>query len=486
MNDKQMSLVLVGLIAFMAGGFLFMLLRTEPNVTTDKRLTDVRAETLAGHMGVTTQSEEKKERVKIGEHFESFEGKSGETKSSWPHFRGADYSNISQDTVPLANSWLAAGPPVLWTIDLSEGHSGAAIWKGRVYLMDYDVDRQGDALRVFSMADGQEIWRRWYKSPTKVHHGISRTVPAVTDKYVVTIGPKCHVMCVDTDTGKLRWGVDMLADYGTLLPEWYTAQCPLIDNDVAVVAPCGKEVLMMGIDCDTGNIIWRTPNPGGWNMSHSSIIPMTLLGKKQYVYCSVNGVVGVGAEGDDQGELLWKTPAWAHGVTSPSPVKVDDERIFLTVGYGGGSMMLRLKEEGGEIKAEPVFELTKKVFACEQQTPIFHDGHVFGILPNDGGGMRNQFACLNTDGKVVWSSGKSERFGFGPFLQADGKIFILNDNGELTLIRASTKGYERLAQCRPLKGRDAWAPMAIVDGKLILRDSETVICLDVRASGPQT
>jgi outer membrane protein assembly factor BamB len=205
-----------------------------------------------------------------------------------------------------------------------------------------------------------------------------------------------------------------------------------------------------------------------------------------YVYCSVNGVIGVGAEGDDQGKTLWKTSAWAHGVTSPSPIRVDDQRIFLTVGYGGGSMMLRLLEKDGSIVTEPGFELDKKTFSCEQQTPIFHENHLFSIIPNDGGAMRNQFVCLNTEGKTVWSSGKSQRFGFGPFLVADGKVFILNDNGELTLIRASVKGYEKLAQAKPLKGRDAWAPMALVDGKLVLRDSETVICLDVRAKGPQT
>ena len=28
---------------------------------------------------------------------------------------------------------------------------------------------------------------------------MSRTVPAVTDKYVVALGPKCHVMCLDAD-----------------------------------------------------------------------------------------------------------------------------------------------------------------------------------------------------------------------------------------------------------------------------------------------
>jgi outer membrane protein assembly factor BamB len=127
-----------------------------------------------------------------------------------------------------------------------------------------------------------------------------------------------------------------------------------------------------------------------------------------------------------------------------------------------------------------LFRLEKTIFSCEQHTPVLYEGHLFAVLPKDAAELRAQFACLNPDGKLVWSSGKTERFGLGPFLFADGKVFILNDNGELTLIRASVRSYERLARARVLHGRDAWAPMALVDGRLLLRDSEQLICLDVR------
>jgi outer membrane protein assembly factor BamB len=130
-----------------------------------------------------------------------------------------------------------------------------------------------------------------------------------------------------------------------------------------------------------------------------------------------------------------------------------------------------------------LLDLDKTIFACEQQTPIFWQGHLFGIMPKDAAALRGQFVCLDTEGRLRWGSGKTERFGLGPFLVAHDKILILNDNGELTMIRASLDGYEQLARAKVLKGRDAWAPMALVDGKLILRDSETMICLDLRGKG---
>jgi outer membrane protein assembly factor BamB len=407
------------------------------------------------------------------------DGQPGSGSSPWPSFRGPDFNNIALDSGRLAEQWEAGGPKLLWSAQLSEGHSGPAVWNGSVYIMDYDEPKQADVLRRFSLTDGKEIWRRWYKAPTKRNHGVSRTVPAVSEKHTVTLGPRCHVMCVDTETGNFKWGLDLAADFGTDVPLWYAGQCPLIDKNVAVLAPAGKEALLMGVDCESGKILWQTPNTDHWKMSHSSIIPMTLLGKRTYVYCSLGGVVGVSAEDSDRGTLLWKTAAWTHSVLAPSPVRIDDRRVLLTAGYGGGSMMLGLTNANGELVAAPLFELPKTTFACEQQTPIFLENHLFGILPKDAGALRGEFVCLDTNGRIVWESGKSERFGLGPFIFADNKFLILNDTGELTMARASTQGYEQLARARVLQGRDAWAPMALVDGKLLLRDSERLICLQV-------
>jgi outer membrane protein assembly factor BamB len=142
--------------------------------------------------------------------------------------------------------------------------------------------------------------------------------------------------------------------------------------------------------------------------------------------------------------------------------------------------MLELALENGQFIPRPLFTLDKTTFSCEQQTPIYHRDHLFGILPKDAAALRGQFVCLDTNGQIIWSSGRTERFGLGPFLLADDKFLILNDNGELTLIRASLSGYQQLARAKVLQGRDAWAPMAFVDGKLLLRDSEKLVCLDLR------
>ena len=82
---------------------------------------------------------------------------------------------------------------------------------------------------------------------------MSRTTPALTDKYVVTIGPKCHVACLDAATGELHWFIDLVKDHGAKVPAWYAGQCPLIENG-KVILGVGGDALITAVDIETGEV----------------------------------------------------------------------------------------------------------------------------------------------------------------------------------------------------------------------------------------
>ncbi|MBN2308206.1 MAG: PQQ-binding-like beta-propeller repeat protein [Candidatus Hydrogenedentes bacterium] len=415
--------------------------------------------------------------------FQQFGGVPAGLPGAWPRFRGPDFDNISKQDAPLAAGWDDDGPEVLWSVELGEGHAAPAVLNGRVYVIDYDEAARADAVRCFSLADGAEIWRHSYPVNIKRNHGMSRTIPAVTDDFVVTIGPRCHVVCLDAKTGAFRWGLSLQDEYGTVEPLWYAGQCPLIENGRAILAPCGPDALLVAVDCATGEVAWQTPNPKGWNMSHSSIMPMTFGGVRMYVYCAIGGVAGVAADGmPDAGRILWEAP-WDANVVAPSPVALGKGRIFLTAGYGNGSLMLELHESGGAFSAGVVFDRTPKEWlACEQQTPVYVDGLLHAIMPKDAGALRGQFACYDPDGDLVWASGPASRFGLGPFLVADGKFFVLSDDGVLTIIERSRERYIQLGQAQILDGQDAWGPIAVAGSRMLLRDSKRMVCIDAGTS----
>ncbi|RPH33929.1 MAG: hypothetical protein EHM93_02865 [Bacteroidales bacterium] len=422
------------------------------------------------------------EVINIGEKFIEYDKVVSGLTGKWTQFRGADFDNINKENIKLIDKWGKDGPKIVWKVDLGEGHAAPVIYHGKVYLLDYDEIKKSDALRCFLLESGKELWKRSYKVHVKRNHGMSRTVPAITEKYIVTIGPRCQVMCSNPQTGDLLWGVDLVKDYKSEVPFWYTGQCPFIDNDIAVIAPSGSS-LLIGIDCATGKVVWQTPNPDGWKMSHSSVMPMSFGGKRMYVYAAIGGIVGVSAEGADIGKILWKTTAFAPSVVAPSPLILDNGKILITAGYGAGSMLFQLVQNGGAFDVK-VIQKYRPVegLASEQQTPILMNGYIFCIQPKDAGGARNQLICCKADDckNILWTSGKTDRFGLGPYIIADGKFFILNDDGALTIAKATASGWVQLDKALVIEGQDSWGPIAIADGYLLMRTSKQMVCIDVR------
>lgn len=436
------------------------------------------------------QTRQVSDSVIIGEFFD-MTGTAGEIiPGSWPRFRGADYDNISKDKTPLAESWDTSGPPVIWQTELGEGYAGPAVLNGRVYVLDYYEKRKADMLRCFLLGTGEELWRRWYYVDLKRNHGYSRTIPAVTDKYVLTIGPRSHVMCTDPVTGDLLWSLDLEREFGIpgtpkgkITPEFFAGQCPLIDNDVAIIAPGGKS-LMIGVDCATGNILWKTPNPDSLRMSHTSVMPMTIHGKKMYVYAALGGVCGVSAGGEDRGNILWTTKAWNPSITVGSPVYLGNNEIAVFGSYGAGAARIKISNEGAGFSAV-VTELHKSSggIASEQHTPIVRGDYLWTVLPENAGVLKGQLACYSKSDLVTpaWSSGKETRFGkgMGPYIMSGNKLYLLDDEGTLYLFRI--EGYKAVlvSSHKVMDATEAWSPMAIAGKYLLLRDAHNMLCLDI-------
>ena len=395
------------------------------------------------------------------------DGQPANLPGAWPGFRGPNGSAVSPEPI---QPWPAKGPHELWSVEVGEGYGGAAVFSGQVFVMDYVRKTHESVLRCLSLADGKEIWRFGYPLSVKRNHGITRTVPAVTEKAIVVMDPKCNVLCVDIASGNLRWGKSLVNEFGTIVPQWYAGQCPLIDGNSVILAPGGPQVLLMAVDLETGKELWRTPNPHEWKMTHVSVVPMEFAGQRTYVYCGSGGVVGVSAK---DGSILWETTDWKIAIaTVATPIPLADGRIFFSGGYNAGSLMLQLTEADGKITAKTLFKLPQTVFGATQQTPILLKDHIYGIRP-DG-----QLVCLDLKGKLVWASGA--KFGLGPVMIAGGLIFAMDDEGKLSLFEASPEKCVPLGQADVFQeGHESWGPMALAGGRLIVRDFTRMTCLDV-------
>jgi outer membrane protein assembly factor BamB len=269
----------------------------------------------------------------------------------------------------------------------------------------------------------------------------------------------------------------LVRDWGATVPPWYTGQNPLIDHGRAILAPGGK-ALLMAVDLASGKVVWQTPNPNGWEMTHSSVAPVEFNGRRLYVYCASAGAVGVDAE---SGATVFELPQWKVSMANvPTPLPLPGDRLLLTGGYGAGAMMVHLEQDGDRVSPKILFRLTPEIFGAEQHTPIFYCSYIYGILP-----ASSRLCCLDLDGKVMWVSSAEYHFGLGPFLAADGMIIALADTGKLILVEASEKAFHPLAQAQVFdKAHEAWGPMALSGGRLFARDLTRLACFDLREVMP--
>ena len=475
MNDKKIRWITLGAIAI----YLCLLIgwhTYDPSASFTASLpgADHRP---AGHV-------RKADDVLIGEFFmKDSSNVEACLQGEWPCFRGANHDN----QLPLAENmtWIDGDLTELWSVSTGEGHAAPVISGGQVYVLDYDEQLSSDALRCFDLQTGKQLWRRWYRVPMKRNHGFSRTIPAISNKAIITIGPEGHVMCCDKITGQMKWSIDMKKRFGTEIPFWYTGQCPLIDNDMLVLAPAGKDTLMIGVDVNTGKTLWGTPNDIGFKMSHSSVMPMTLAGTPTFVYIGVGGVCGVSAEKGNYGKLLWSATKWQPSVVAPSPLQIAPNQVFLVAGYGAGGALLQVDKQGSSWKAT-IKESYKasEGMSSEQQTPINYNGTLITILPKDGGGMRERLAMYRPNDlhHPIWTSAADERFGLGPYIVVGDRLIAFKEDGELYVYQLNTKSMKLLHKQKVMEdGVDAWGPMAYADGMLIVRDAKTIKCLKIIA-----
>ncbi len=400
----------------------------------------------------------------------------------WPQFRGLNRDNISTET-GLLRSWPAKGPRVVWKIPVCEGYAGAAIKDGRIYLNDYNAAKKEHTVRCISLADGKDLWQWSYPVEIRSNHGITRTVPAVGRNLVFSLDPKCRFHALDIKTGKLVWQKNLVQDYKATIPGWYAGQNPLLDGDRILVAT-GGDALAVAFDQATGKEMWRAPNPGKDVMTHTSLMPATIGGVKQFLYLTMNRLAGIGAA---DGQLLWQTPFTGRMALCPSPVAIGDGRIFVTSGYEVGSVMFQVDKSAGGFAARRLYALTSVQFNSEVHTPILYQNHLFAV----GSKTRGRFTCLGLDGKVVWQSpvasgdaAASRTFDLGAFMLADGMFFLIDGkSGMLRLIEASTTQYKELASAQILGGEEIWGPIALSNGKLVIRDMNQMVCLQVGQAG---
>ncbi len=387
--------------------------------------------------------------------------------ADWPGFLGPNRDGRSPDT-GLLKQWPDGGPKLLWSVDdVGPGWSSMAVADGRVYTTGNSETMQ--MLICLDLA-GRQQWRV-AQGPKCEHrsYGGARSTPTVDGQRIYVTGGNGLVTCHSTADGRILWQRDMKSEMDGSVGGWRYAESVLILNDLAVVTPGGEHAIV-ALDKQTGEVVWRSNVEA--KAGYSSCMTITEGDDTVIVNGSQSGLLVVDAR---TGRLIHKHEFAVNNTANvPTPAYADG-LLFWGVGYGKGSVCLRVEHDAGQWSFEEIWR--NRDLNCHPGNYVVAGGRVFG--KSKGG-----FACVDLkSGETLWK----ERIRSGQVCWADGMLYVFADSGgEISLVNPEAEE-PRLVATFDVEGTGkSWAHPVVIDGRLLLRYDTNLYCFDVRASAAAT
>jgi outer membrane protein assembly factor BamB len=365
----------------------------------------------------------------------------------------------------LLATWPEAGPDQIWQVEsLGEGFSSFAVANGSLFTQGVKGGKQ--YLIAVDAKTGEIVWETQHGKPyTHRRGGGPRGTPTVDGGRVYALGGDGNLICADAATGDKIWERHLLKTYGGRNITWGISESPLVDGDRLIVNAGGPGASIVALDKSTGRELWKTQSD---EAGYSSAVAVDIGGVRQYLLFTGEAAVGVLAT---NGELLWRyTPVSNTTANIATPV-VRDNLVFFSSSYGTGCALLRLDSSGGATTASEVY--FNRDMRNHYGSSILIDDHLYGFSG------RILTAMEFETGEVAW---RDRSVGKGQMIHADGRLYILSDDGVVGLVDPDPSQYREISRFE-IGSREfpTWTLPVISDGILYLRDQERLYAYSVEA-----
>ena len=382
----------------------------------------------------------------------------------WPQWRGPDRDGISAET-GLLTSWPEGGPPLLWkTRGLGSGFASFAVSGGKVFTQGQSEGRQ--FLIALDEETGEILWRTPNGDTFTERRGSGpRGTPTIDGDRVYALGSNGDLLCARASDGERLWSTNLLERFGVRNIKWGISESPLIDGHRVIVNPGAREASVVALDKKNGNTIWKSP---GDRAGYSSPVVADVAGVRHYIVLTGGGAVGVRAS---DGEVLWRYDRVSNSTANVATPIVRGNHVLLSTDYGTGCALLRLEPDGEGIRAEEVY--FHRDMKNHYSTSVLLGNHLYGF----SGRILTAMNFLT--GEILW---RDRGVGKGQIVSAEGLLYILSDDGVVGLVKVDPEGYREISRFSIEHGQyRTWTLPVVANGKLFLRDQDTLSCYNVKA-----
>jgi outer membrane protein assembly factor BamB len=393
----------------------------------------------------------------------------GARDAGWPQW-GGPHRDFKTDGTGLAAAWPAEGPRRVWSRKLGDGYSAIVELGGRLFTMYRNDNRE--VVVALDGATGATLWEHAYEAPFSKDYVLEqgpgpRATPLVSGDRVFSAGATGKLRCLDATGGKLLWSHDLMEEFhGTVRPRGYACS-PIAYRDTVIVMVGGKGNSVIAFDRKDGSVVWKSQD---FSNSPSSPLLIQVGGQEQLVAFLWGEIVGLDP---GNGALLWSHPHKTEsGLNISMPVWGDDNLLFCSSAYDGGSSMLRLARSGGRTTVEEVWSHRRMRMhfgnVIRMGDRLYGSSGDFGPAP---------FIALDAKtGDVLW---RDRQLGRSVFLTAGSRFIILDEDGNLALATPGAEGLTVHSKVQMLESI-SWTVPTLVGTRLYLRDRKNVMAVDLR------
>jgi len=389
-------------------------------------------------------------------------------------WRGTNRDGIFQET-GLMKAWPENGPELLLEVDhIGKGWSSPILVNGMIY-----ITGMIDTLDYLSAIDlqGNIKWqvpygRSWIKT-----YPDTRSSPTVEDNRIYVQSGTGQLSCIDRETGKTNWSVEVDKTFEREYHEWGNAETPLIVDDKVICTPGGKKTSVVAFNKMTGDLVWQSKSVGG-PRSYVSPTIYEFDEKRFILAATASNLIALKPE---TGEIAWTYQYWQpekwpwqdNGLIWVNTPIYKNNEIFICMGYDYPAVMLQMDSTGTSVS--------------EKYIDHTLDNHIGGVVLNEGYIYGSNW-YNNTNGRWVcmkWDTGEIKYVADwdtkGPVVMADGMLYCYNERGKVGLVKPDPDGFKLISEFKIKKGSGPhWAHPFISDGKLLLRHGEVLQVFDIK------
>lgn len=393
----------------------------------------------------------------------------GDKGVGWTQWGGPNH-NFVAPSADLAESWPEDGPPKLWTRELGEGYSAILVDSGRLYTMYRD---EGEEIVVaLDAASGKTIWEHRYEASPREGHSTRfgegpRATPLIVDGRIYTIGVSGKMLSLNKKNGKVRWSHDLWGEKfdGSFLNHGYSSS-PIAYEDKIYVLVGGEESSIVAFNRKDGKVAWKKHS---FKNSYSTPRVLNVDGEDELVTFMANELVGLDPH---TGDLKWRFEVendWGQNINMP--VMADKNHLFLSSLQAGARGLKLTRAASGEVEIEEIWATRKIQF--HYVTSVRQGDYVYG---STGPGPSFMSAVNIRTGEIAW---RTRDFARANVLLADGRLIILDEDGNLGLASASPEGLEVHSKVQLLEKVARTVP-TVVGSTMFVRDQTHIMAFDLR------